>query len=55
MCAGGVGNENEFVAALRMGYAGVQMGTRFIATDQCTASRDYKQSIVEAGGDDIAR
>ena len=53
VCAGGVGREDEFVAALRMGYAGVQMGTRFIATDECTASSEYKQSIVDAGEDDI--
>jgi len=32
VCAGGIGSEPDFVAALRMGYAGVQMGTRFIAT-----------------------
>ena len=31
-----------------MGYAGVQMGTRFIATTECTAHADYKQAIVEA-------
>jgi nitronate monooxygenase len=29
------------------------MGTRFIATDECQASKDYKQMIVDAGADDI--
>jgi nitronate monooxygenase len=53
VCAGGVGNEEEFVAALRMGYAGVQMGTRFIATDECSASDEYKQTIVDAEEEDI--
>ena len=53
VCAGGVGREEEFVAALRMGYAGVQMGTRFIATDECTASAQYKQTIVDAEEEDI--
>ena len=53
VCAGGVGHEDGFAAALRMGYAGVQMGTRFIATDECAASAEYKQSIVDAGEDDI--
>ena len=53
VCAGGVGKEEDFVAALRMGYAGVQMGTRFIATDECTASDAYKQTIVDADEDDI--
>ncbi|HWO87733.1 MAG TPA: nitronate monooxygenase, partial [Gemmatimonadales bacterium] len=46
VCAGGVGDEAAFVAALRMGYAGVQMGTRFIATEECTASAEYKEAIV---------
>jgi nitronate monooxygenase len=53
ICAGGVGDERAFVAALRLGYAGVQMGTRFIATDECRVHADYKRRIVEAGEDDI--
>lgn len=53
VCAGGIGSEAEFVAALRMGYAGVQMGTRFIATTECSAREDYKRAIVTAGEDDI--
>jgi nitronate monooxygenase len=53
VCAGGVGDAAGFVAALRMGYAGVQMGTRFIATPECTASASYKQAIVDASEDDV--
>ena len=53
VCAGGVGTEDDFVSALRMGYVGVQMGTRFIATPECTASDAYKAAIVDAGADDI--
>jgi len=53
ICAGGVGSEQDFVAALRMGYAGVQMGTRFIATIECGASEVYKRAIVEAQEADI--
>ncbi len=53
IAAGGVGDEAAFVAALRLGYAGVQMGTRFIATDECRVHPDYKRRIVEAGEDDI--
>lgn len=53
VCAGGVGDETGFVEALRMGYAGVQMGTRFIATPECTASEAYKRAIVEANEDDV--
>ena len=31
-----------------MGYAGVQMGTRFIATTECRPATRYKQAIVDA-------
>jgi nitronate monooxygenase len=53
VCAGGVGDAPDFVAALRMGYAGVQMGTRFIATPECRASAVYKAAILDADEDDI--
>jgi nitronate monooxygenase len=53
VCAGGVGDERGFVEALRIGYAGVQLGTRFIATRECHASEAYKQAIVRAGEGDI--
>ena len=53
VCAGGIGNAEEFVAALRLGFAGAQLGTRFIATVECRAHDDYKQAIVNADEDDI--
>jgi nitronate monooxygenase len=53
VCAGGIGGADDFVHALELGYAGVQMGTRFIATTECHASEAYKRAIVEAGEDDI--
>src|SRR5256885_5797606 len=52
-CAPAIGDAAGFVAALRMGYAGAQLGTRFIATTECTAHADYKRAMVEAGEDDI--
>ena len=53
VCAGGVATPSDFAAALAMGYAGVQMGTRFIATPECRASNAYKQALVEADEDDV--
>ena len=53
VCAGGVGDAPDFVAALALGCAGVQMGTRFIATPECRASEAYKQALVAAGEADI--
>lgn len=53
VCAGGIGDPEAFVAALRMGYAGAQLGTRFIATVECRASSVYKQAILDADEEDI--
>jgi nitronate monooxygenase len=48
-----VGDEAGFVKMLAMGYAGVQLGTRFIATTECSAHADYKAAIVGARAEDI--
>lgn len=53
ICAGGIGNARDFHAALALGYAGVQMGTRFIATCECNASSAYKEAILQAEEHDI--
>ena len=54
ICAGGVGDARRFGQVLQLGFAGVQAGTRFIATQECSAHPDYKQAIVRASADDIA-
>jgi nitronate monooxygenase len=53
VCAGGVGDPAGFAAALALGYAGVQCGTRFIATTECSASAAYKQALLDAREDDV--
>src|SRR6185295_11278097 len=53
ICAGGVGDPQTFRRMMDLGYAGVQMGTRFIATTECQAHADYKQAIVNAEPKDI--
>ncbi len=53
VCAGGVGNEKDFEKALKMGYAAVQMGTRFLATPECQTPDDYKEAIVNSEEKDI--
>ncbi len=53
ICAGGVSTASAFASALEAGYAGVQMGTRFIATSECSAHPDYKNAILKARADDI--
>ncbi len=53
VCAGGIGDEADFVQAMAMGYVGAQLGTRFIATEECRASAGYKQAIVDADASDV--
>ncbi len=53
ICAGGVGDPATFRRVMDLGYAGVQMGTRFIATVECRAHADYKQAIVDSAPEDI--
>ena len=53
ICAGGVGDAEAFVRMMGLGYDGVQLGTRLIATTECTASTAYKRAILEADEDDV--
>ncbi|MEJ0007119.1 MAG: nitronate monooxygenase [Steroidobacteraceae bacterium] len=53
VAAGGVGTPEEFARHIAMGYTAVQLGTRFIASWECTASDAYKQAILDATEDDI--
>ncbi len=53
VCAGGIGDEQHYVEAMRMGYAACQLGTRFIATKECSSSVPYKEAIIKAREDDI--
>lgn len=53
ICAGGISTSDQFKHALALGYCGVQIGTRFIASKECSASLEYKQAIVDAVEEDI--
>ena len=53
ICAGGISTPTDFKDALDLGYVGIQMGTRFIATTECNAPLPYKEAIVKANEADI--
>lgn len=53
ICAGGIGTPAQFAEALALGFAGVQLGTRFIASRECAAHDDYKRAILRAEPEDI--
>ena len=48
VASGGLGNAQQFVAALAMGAEGINMGTRFIATQEAPVHDNVKQAIVNA-------
>ena len=48
IAAGGLADGRGLLAALAMGAAGIQMGTRFICTDECIAHLNYKHAIIAA-------
>ena len=53
VCAGGIGSTSDFQKVLDMGYAGAQLGTRFLATHECKVTNSYKQAIVDSSEEDI--
>jgi len=53
ICAGGISTAEDYQHALQLGYEGVQMGTAFIATTECSASDAYKQAIIDSQETDI--
>jgi nitronate monooxygenase len=53
VAAGGVGDASQFARLLALGYDGVQLGTRFIATTECRAHASYKEALLRARAEDI--
>lgn len=49
LASGGIGDARGLVAALALGAAGIEMGTRFVATQECVAHAAYKAALVRAG------
>ena len=48
IASGGIGDGRGFLAALALGAEGIEMGTRFIATEECVdAIQSYKNALVE--------
>lgn len=51
--AGGIYTYEDIQRFLAMGADGVQMGTRFLATEESSASEVYKQAVVDVSQEDI--
>ena len=48
VCAGGIADVRGAVAAFALGADGIQVGTRFLASEECIAHENYKQAVVKA-------
>lgn len=53
VAAGGIYDKKTAEAVISLGADGIQMGTRFLASKECTVSENYKRKVVEATADDI--
>ena len=53
VAAGGIYTGEDIYRFIKMGAAGVQMGTRFVATHECDASDEFKQAYLKATEDDV--
>ncbi|WP_420912405.1 NAD(P)H-dependent flavin oxidoreductase [Mesobacillus campisalis] len=52
IAAGGILTGADIAKALKIGASGVQMGTRFVASEECDAPLAFKQKYVEARKED---
>ena len=48
IAAGGIADGRGLIAALSLGASAVQVGTRFVCTEECIAHTNYKEMIVNA-------
>merc|ERR1719440_1793284 len=53
--AGGIFDGKGLASALAVGYSGVWVGTRFIASEEAGAGPMHKKRVVEAGYEDSIR
>jgi enoyl-[acyl-carrier protein] reductase II len=51
IAAGGIADSRGYRAALALGAQGVQLGTRFIATEESPVPAAWKQAIVDCADD----
>lgn len=53
IAAGGIFNGKDISDIMKKGASAVQLGTRFVATEECDASQEFKQAVVDANEEDI--
>ncbi|MGL4570068.1 MAG: NAD(P)H-dependent flavin oxidoreductase [Clostridium sp.] len=53
IAAGGIFTGEDIAKYLKLGASGVQMATRFVATEECDASLEFKNAYVNAGEKEV--
>jgi enoyl-[acyl-carrier protein] reductase II len=48
IAAGGIADSRGMVAAFALGAQGVQIGSRFVASEECIAHENYKKAVLKA-------
>lgn len=48
IAAGGIGDGRGIAAAFMLGAEGVQVGTRFLVSNECTVHENYKEKVIKA-------
>ena len=48
IAAGGIGTGSGMLAAMALGAEGVQIGSRFVASEESSAHKNFKQKVIEA-------
>ena len=52
-CAGGVFTAEDMKSVKEAGAYGMQIATRFIATEECDATESFKKIIIDAASEDV--
>ena len=53
IAAGGIYTGEDIYKIMELGASGVQMGTRFVTTEECDADANFKQAYIDATEEDI--
>lgn len=53
IAAGGIHTGKDILDIMKKGASAVQLGTRFVATEECDASPEFKNALISAGEEDV--
>lgn len=53
IAGGGIYTGEDMFRIMELGAGGIQMGTRFVATEECDADIRFKEAFIRAGLDDV--